>query len=260
MVWLQNATIRPMSTHEEVRAGVDRSTETEPMPGRLHHEGANYASDAVITRETTDGQLQILLVRRNNGRWALPGGFRDALNVGGELESPDIAMFRELKEETSLTGLENQSRVVVYEGVVEDERNEGTPGELGSRWIETTAYHIDVTGLPGMEPMPSNEIQETKWEVITEELLESLNANHGEIVRDAIHEKIDRKAPEIIEALTHAAIYKKQGQVEARHAEVGESITTRLASGKVEVSKNEANEGDWVVTNPNGEKYLIIQR
>jgi hypothetical protein len=46
--------------------------------------------------------------------------------------------------------------------------------------------------------------------------------------------------------------------VQARRAKVGEQITTTLASGAKE-TVNTANEGDWIVTNPSGEQYIISQ-
>lgn len=69
-------------------------------------------------------------------------------------------------------------------------------------------------------------------------------------------DKIDRKSPEIMTALSNASVFRKQGQVRAHRAEVGEQITTTLASGSKE-TVNTANEGDWVVTNPSGEQYII---
>jgi hypothetical protein len=71
-----------------------------------------------------------------------------------------------------------------------------------------------------------------------------------------MYRKIDRKAPEILVALATAPVFKKQGQVIARLAIAGESLTTTLASGKKE-TENKANEGDWIVTNPSGEEYII---
>lgn len=71
--------------------------------------------------------------------------------------------------------------------------------------------------------------------------------------------KIDRKASEILEALAQAPLFKKQGQVQARPAVPGEKITTTLASGAQE-TVNTANEGDWVMTNPSGEQYIISEK
>lgn len=70
--------------------------------------------------------------------------------------------------------------------------------------------------------------------------------------------EIDRKSPEIMGALAGANVFKKQGQVLAHRAKAGEQITTTLASGSKE-TVNTANEGDWIVTNPSGEQYIISQ-
>ena len=71
-----------------------------------------------------------------------------------------------------------------------------------------------------------------------------------------MHKQIDRKAPHILRALSTARIFKKQGRVEARQAAATESVTTTLASGKEE-TVNSANPGDFIVTNPSGERYVI---
>lgn len=69
-------------------------------------------------------------------------------------------------------------------------------------------------------------------------------------------EKVDRKAPKILAALAVANVYKKQGRLNARPAIAGEKVITKLASG-VQETTNVAIEGDWVVTNPSGEEYII---
>lgn len=71
--------------------------------------------------------------------------------------------------------------------------------------------------------------------------------------------KIDRKASEIMQALKEAPVYKKQGRIQARKAVPGEQVTTILASGAKE-TVNAANEGDWVMTNPSGEQYIISEK
>jgi hypothetical protein len=69
-------------------------------------------------------------------------------------------------------------------------------------------------------------------------------------------EKIDRKSPEILEALKKAPLYRKFGMVHARPAKTGERLATITASGLTETERT-ANEGDWVVTNPTGEIFII---
>lgn len=68
--------------------------------------------------------------------------------------------------------------------------------------------------------------------------------------------QIERKSPEIMEALVQAPIYKKEALVSARPASDGETVLTTLSSGEVE-TQNTAHMGDWVVTNPSGEQYVL---
>lgn len=73
--------------------------------------------------------------------------------------------------------------------------------------------------------------------------------------------QVDRKDLEILGALARATIYKKQGTVLARPGVVGERIVTILKSddGKVE-TENVVGDGDWVITNPSGEQYVINEK
>src|SRR3989339_2260187 len=89
--------------------------------------------------------------------------------------------------------------------------------------------------------------------------MESLKPETSTEKESQMFEKIDRKAPEIMEALANAQVFKKQGQVNARPAVVGEGITTTLESGAKE-TENTAQEGDWIMTNPSGEQYIISEK
>ena len=73
------------------------------------------------------------------------------------------------------------------------------------------------------------------------------------------HQQIDRKSADIMTALSTASVFQKQGLVEARPAIAGEKLETKLASGASETN-NTANEGDWIVTNPAGEQYIISEQ
>ncbi len=68
--------------------------------------------------------------------------------------------------------------------------------------------------------------------------------------------KVDLNVPTITAVLASAPVFQKQGHVTARRAVVGEKIATVLASGAKETD-NTAKEGDWIVTNPSGEQYII---
>ncbi len=73
---------------------------------------------------------------------------------------------------------------------------------------------------------------------------------------ETMHSFIDKNSPELTELLAKAPLYKKFAKVRARKAIDGETITTTLTDGKIE-TVNTANLGDWVVTNPSGEEYLL---
>ncbi len=75
---------------------------------------------------------------------------------------------------------------------------------------------------------------------------------------DYMYEKIDRKSPETIEALSNAPVFNKHGKVHARRAVEGEVVITRLASG-IEETRNTAKANGWVITNPSGEKYIVSE-
>ncbi len=47
-------------------------------------------------------------------------------------------------------------------------------------------------------------------------------------------------------------MFKKSVEIRARRAVPGEVIETGL-----DATKNTAEEGDWIVTNPNGEQYIV---
>ena len=49
----------------------------------------------------------------------------------------------------------------------------------------------------------------------------------------------------------------KVSPVEAIEAKGGEVVTTTLKNGLTEVENRIANSGDWIVTNPGGEKYIV---
>ena len=67
---------------------------------------------------------------------------------------------------------------------------------------------------------------------------------------------IDRKDNLLINLIALAPMYKKQVAVSARLVDSPEVVHTVLADGNKE-TENFAVFGDWVVTNPTGEQYVI---
>lgn len=68
--------------------------------------------------------------------------------------------------------------------------------------------------------------------------------------------EVDRHDERIMQGLAEAPIYKKQGEVRASIAQGGEVVVTKLADGSTE-TRNTANPGDAIITNPGGEQYII---
>src|SRR5208282_509734 len=69
--------------------------------------------------------------------------------------------------------------------------------------------------------------------------------------------EIDRHAPEISEAFArHGRVYRKTGEVQAEQASAATLVETVLADGTKE-TKNMAAPGDFIVTAPGGERYVV---
>lgn len=66
---------------------------------------------------------------------------------------------------------------------------------------------------------------------------------------------VDRKSQEVLDGLKNAPIYKKFGKVKVRPGVAGEEIVTRIAGQ--EETRNTVKEGDYVMTNPGGEEYIL---
>ena len=64
------------------------------MEKKLWYDGPNYTADSIVI---SPGLRQVLLIQRETGEWALPGGFID------QGEDPLVAAIRETREETGVT-------------------------------------------------------------------------------------------------------------------------------------------------------------
>jgi nicotinate-nucleotide adenylyltransferase len=97
-------------------------------------------------------------------------------------ETPLIAAYRELTEETGLT-MDETPPHVVYQGVGDG------PRVTDNAWIETSAYHfhLDATSaLHHVTPTGLSDALEAKWMTVTPDLIPSLYANHGELLSMAL--------------------------------------------------------------------------
>ena len=132
---------------------------------KLWYDGPNYTADSVIINPASQ---KILLIKRANGEWALPGGFIDPG------EDSLAAAIRETKEETGVTISDDP--ILIYKGLVNDPRNSQTS------WIETSAYLFIVNELP--EVSGRDDAIDAAWLPLNN--LPKLYASHDEIVTRAI--------------------------------------------------------------------------
>lgn len=145
--------------------------------GHLGKWGPNHAADAIVTRISPEtGFLEVLLIQRRCGAWAIPGGMVD---TG---ETPLESAYRELSEETGITMDKTKPRLI-YQGVGDG------PRVTDNAWVETTAYHFHLAPTSTVvEAVPQGltDAIDAKWMTVTPDLIRSLYANHGELLSMAM--------------------------------------------------------------------------
>lgn len=175
---------RTMQSYEQRGLQLDGATDEPLNPrgrtgmsgrGQLWLWGPNHAADFLLTRFNTDTQqLEALLILRNNGQWAVPGGMVDAG------ESPAMTAMRELKEETNIPFSTSSKTWELYRGYVDDPRN------TDNAWMETVVLHEhlgNVSPSDGNAPSAGSDARKAEWKPISQELIQGLYASHPSFVR-----------------------------------------------------------------------------
>ncbi|GGE34026.1 ADP-ribose pyrophosphatase [Pullulanibacillus camelliae] len=164
-----------------------------PHEKKIYKTPDGYTSDiAVFTivskkeeqkvRESAHKVLKLLLIKRseNNaegrqnaegGKWALPGGFVDAIHK----ETALMAAERELREETGVDGL-FLKHFGVYDAFGRDERG----------WIISSAHYAIVPEHDLAHRQAGDDAAEVRLFTIEEVFQQSLAFDHEEMIRDAL--------------------------------------------------------------------------
>jgi NAD+ synthase len=152
--------------------------------GAFHHFGPNFTADPVVI--AGDAMRQVLLIqRRDTGRWALPGGFREEVAppnftdatepLDARLEPAVTTAVRELEEET---GLRVSAKDASWLGhlVCEDMRT------TAHAWAETDgfAWHIPET----VPVLAGDDAADAQWFDV-DSLPDGMMSHHLELIRRA---------------------------------------------------------------------------
>ena len=170
--------------------------------GRLGRFGPNHAADPVVTRWKRDenGELvydakgkkmleAVLIKRKDNGEWAIPGGMVEtgdsvSETLLKELAEEAMAMLEEKTAEKRKAILDDVKRVVskaneypVYKGYVDDPRN------TDNAWMETVCvnFHDEYgTNVGEFKLKAGDDAVGAQWTVVTAET--KLYASHSDFI------------------------------------------------------------------------------
>ena len=145
--------------------------------GRDDYRNPAVTVDAVVLRPGVNGE-EVLLIKRGplpiewQGKWSFPGGFV----VYGV--SPEVAVIRELKEETGAIGKNPVSLAIL-----------GEPGRDPRKHCIGLFYIVDVD--PEYEPIAGDDAMDTAWINLESINSENIAGDHIEIIemiKDMINE------------------------------------------------------------------------
>lgn len=138
--------------------------------GRLRNLGPNLSADGMITHN----REALLVERRDTGQIAFPGGFRNEIGKD-RYEDPLHAALREVQEETTITIRDMSKAALIFAGIA--------PLSLRNTdiaWIESTAYHIDISAIDRPEPTANDDAKSAGWYPLSNKIISRMSDQHAE--------------------------------------------------------------------------------
>ena len=182
--------------------------------GRLGRFGPNHAADPIVSRFKRDANnvevldangnniLEIVLIKRkDNGEWAIPGGMVEtgdtvnetlAKEFGEEaLAQLEMDPVKRAKTEAKVKNLFSKAGGVhIYSGYVDDPRN------TDNAWMETVVKNFhdsDGTSLALFHLCAGDDATKARWTEVNEDT--KLYADHAEYIRRVYELRVLKKNP-----------------------------------------------------------------
>ena len=139
--------------------------------------GPNRTGDPIIISNEVNPRIALVL-RSDNRKWALAGGFVDPADGTDPVQAGIKAAVREGWEELGLEEIFNLQPTIIYQGPVDD------PRATAHAWPETTAVLLRTRGASKLHPN-REEVIDAGWFELNE-IPKNLHGSHGFLIEQTL--------------------------------------------------------------------------